>query len=145
MSVKRFERLLTIREAQENESSVVLAARLGDLNRAEQQRDQLLEYQGLYAHALLPNDARILKQMALMQQQLRQALQQQELRIAAAQTQVEQARALWLERHQASLSLEKLIERRRRVEVAADVRKQQAEADMWATRKAFQRNPDQDV
>lgn len=145
MSVKRFQRLLRIREAQESESAVALAGRLSDLNRAEQQRDQLLEYQGLYAHALLPNDARILKQMALMQQQLRQALQQQELRIAAAQTQVEQARTVWLERHQASLSLEKLIERRRRVEQVADTRKQQAEADMWATRKAFQRDRNDDV
>lgn len=145
MSVKRFQRLLTIREAQENESAVALAARLADLDRVEQQRDQLLEYQGLYGNALLPNDARILKQMALMQQQLRQALQQQELRIAAAQTQVEQARTAWLERHQASMSLEKLIERRRRVEAVADVRKQQAEADMWATRKAFQRDRSDDV
>jgi len=144
MSVKRFERLLRIREAQESESAVALAARLADLNRAEQQREQLLEYQGLYANALLPNDARILKQMALMQQQLRHALQQQELRMAAAQTQVEQARTAWLERHQASLSLEKLIERRRRAELVVEVRRQQAESDMWSTRKAFQRDRNDD-
>ncbi len=137
MSVKRFERLLKLREAQENETAVVLAARLAELNRTEQQRAQLSEYQSVYLNALVPNDARLLKQTALMHQQLRAALQQQELRVAAAQTQVDQARDVWLERHQASLSLEKLIERRRRLEAIADNRKQQREQDLWATRKAF--------
>jgi flagellar FliJ protein len=142
MSVKRFERLLRIREAQENEVAVTLAERLAELSRVEQQRDQLTEYQNQYFNARLPSDARILKQIALLQQQLRDALQQQELRIAAAESQVEQARSVWMEMHQASLSLEKLIERRRRVESTLDGRKQQREQDLWATRKAFQKNPD---
>ncbi len=140
MSVKRFQRLLTIREAQENESAVVLAGRLAELNKAEQQRSQLADYQGVYLNALIPNDARLMKQLALMHQQLREALQQQDLRVAAAQSQVDQAREVWMERHRASLSLEKLIERRRRLDAVADNRKQQREQDMWATRKAFQRD-----
>lgn len=140
MSVKRFERLLKLREAQENETAVVLAARLAELNRIEAQRTQLSEYQSVYLNALVPNDARLLKQLSLMHQQLREALQQQELRVAAAQTQVDQARDVWLERHQASLSLEKLIERRRRLDAIEDNRKQQREQDMWATRKAFSKD-----
>ena len=145
MSVKRFQRLLKIREAQENESAVVLAGRLAELGKVEQQRDQLVDYQAVYLNALIPNDARLMKQLSLMHQQLREALQQQELRVAAAQSQVDQARTLWLERHQASLSLEKLIERRRRLDAVQDNRKQQRESDMWATRKAFQRDQDAGV
>ena len=140
MSVKRFQRLLKIREAQENEVAVVLADRLADLSRAEQQRDQLSEYQSVYFQALMPNDAQMLKQIAFMRQQLREAIEQQELRVAAAQAQVERARDAWMERHQASLSLEKLIERRRRAENILDGRKQQRELDMWATRRAFDRD-----
>lgn len=143
MSVKRFQRLLKIREAQENEAAVALAGRLAELNRAEQHRDQLTDYQSVYLKSLIPNDARILKQLALMQQQLRGALQQQELRIAAAQAQVDQVREIWLERHQASLSIGKLIERRRRVESVIENRKQQTEQDMWATLKAFRRDQSQ--
>jgi len=140
MSVKRFQRLLKIREVQENEAAVGLAGRLEELNRAEQQRERLSEFQGLYFNASLPNDARMLKQMGFLQQQLREALEQQELRIAAAQSQADQARSVWMERHQASLSLEKLIDRRRRVESGVENRKQQREQDMWATRKAFQKD-----
>ncbi|AFL72431.1 MULTISPECIES: flagellar export protein FliJ [Thiocystis] len=144
MSVKRFERLRKIREAQENEVAVVLASRLAELNRAEQQRDQLSEYQSQYLHSGLPSDARMLKQMAQMQQQLREALQQQALRVAAAESQVEQARSVWMERHQATLSLAKLIERRRRTESVLDGRKQQREQDLWATRQAFQKHANAD-
>ncbi len=144
MSVKRFQRLLRIREVQENEAAVGLAGRLEDLVRAEEQRDQLAEYQGLYFKAILPNDARMLKQMAQMQQQLREALQQQDLRIAAAQSRVDQARSVWMERHRATLSLEKLIERRRRVESGLEGRRQQREQDMWATRKAYEKGRKED-
>lgn len=140
MSVKRFQRLLKIREAQESEASMVLASRLSELGRVERQRDQLAEYQGHYLNALVPSDPRMLKQLGLMQQQLREAIQQQELRVAAAQSQVDQARTVWLERHQASLSLEKLIERRGRQEHLQESRKQQRELDMWATRRVFERD-----
>ncbi|NEV60495.1 flagellar export protein FliJ [Thiorhodococcus minor] len=140
MSVRRFQRLLKIREAQENEAAVVLAERLADLGKLEQQRDQLTEYQSVYLDALVPNDARLLKQLGLMHQQLREALQQQELRVGAAQTRVDQARDAWLERHQASLSLEKLIERRRRADAVEENRKQQSALDMWATLRAFQKD-----
>ncbi|QIK38930.1 flagellar export protein FliJ [Caldichromatium japonicum] len=136
MSVKRFERLLKIRQAQENEAAALLGARLAELNRLEQQRSQLLEYQQIYLNAPIPNDVHLMKQLALMHQQLRGALQQQDLRVAAAQSQTEQVRAVWLERHQATLSLEKLIERRRRLEAIADSRRQQRELDLWATRQA---------
>ena len=142
MSVKRFQRLLKIREAQESEAALALAGRLSDLGRAEQQRTQLSEYQAVYLNALIPNDTRLMKQLSLMHQQLREALQQQELRVAAAQSQVEQARSAWLERHQASLSLEKLIERRRRIEAIEDGRKQQSALDMWTTLRAFRRDQD---
>ncbi|WP_043748701.1 flagellar export protein FliJ [Imhoffiella purpurea] len=145
MSVKRFERLLKIREAQESEAAVALADRLAELNRVESQRDQLLEYQNQYLHALIPNDANMLKQLGLMHQQLREAMQQQDLRIAAAQSQVDQARDIWSERHQASLSLDKLIEHRRRAEQARDARNQQREQDMWATRKAFQQDSNNEM
>jgi flagellar protein FliJ len=141
-SIKRFQRLLRIREAQENEGAVVLGQRLSDLQKAEQQRDLLEEYQSHYFHNNLPNDARILKQIALLQQQLRGALQQQEARVVIVAGQVEKARSAWMELHQASLSLEKLIERRRRVENTLDGRKQQFEQDLWATRKAFQKTDD---
>lgn len=143
MSVKRFQRLLKIRQAQENEVAVALAGRLGELHRVEQQRDQLLDYQQQYFNANLPSESQILKQIAYMQQQLRAALQQQELRIAAAETQVEQVRTVWMEAHQASLSLEKLIERRRRSADIVDGRKQQREQDLWATRQAFQKPPNE--
>lgn len=143
MSVKRFQRLLKIREAQENEAAVALAGRLAELNRVEQQRTQLVEYQASYLNAPVPNDVNLMKQLSLMHHQLREALQQQDLRVAAAQSQVDQARAVWMERHQASRSLEKLIERRRRFDGIADGRRQQRELDMWATRKAF--HPDQDA
>lgn len=136
-SVKRFQRLLKVREAQENEVAIALADRLSELSQAEQQRDQLLEYQDIYFRAFIPNDAHMLKQIAFMRQQLRDAMDQQDLRVTASQMQVERARAAWMERHQASLSLEKLIERRRRVENVENARKQQGESDMWATRKAF--------
>ncbi|MFD2112945.1 flagellar export protein FliJ [Thiorhodococcus fuscus] len=145
MSVKRFQRLLKIREAQENEAAVGLAGRLAELNRAELQHKQLSEYQSHYLNALVPNDVNMLKQLGLMHQQLREALQQQDLRVAAAQSQVDQAREIWLERHQASLSLDKLIEHRRRADDVRDNRNQQREQDMWATRKAFQQNPDNDM
>ncbi|MBV5308579.1 flagellar export protein FliJ [Chromatium okenii] len=143
-SIKRFQRLLTIRKAQENEGAVALGGRLAELQRIEHQRDLLVEYQSHYVNANLPNDARILKQIALLQQQLRGALQQQEGRLVIAEKQVEQARSAWMEMHQASLSLEKLIERRRRIENTLDGRKQQYEQDLWATRKAFQKT-DQDL
>lgn len=142
MSVKRFQRLLRIREAQESEAAVGLASRLGDLNRAEEQRTQLTQYQAVYLNALVPNDARLMKQLSLMHQQLRDALQQQDLRVAAARSQVEQARKVWLERHQATLSLDKLIERRRRFEAIEDGRKQQSALDMWATLRAFRKDQD---
>lgn len=142
MSVKRFQRLLKIREAQENEAAVVLAGRLSDLSKAEQQRDQLTQYQGVYLNALIPNDARLMKQLSLMHQQLREAVQQQELRVAAARAKVDQARDVWLERHQASLSLDKLIERRRRLDMIEDNRRQQGALDMWATLRAFQQGRD---
>ena len=87
----------------------------------------------------------MLKQMAQMQQQLREALQQQALRVAAAESQVEQARSVWMEKHQATLSLAKLIERRRRTESVLDGRKQQREQDLWATRQAFQKHANADA
>lgn len=142
MSVKRFQRLLKIREAQENESAVVLATRLADLNQAEAQQAQLTDYQNSYLNAPIPNDAHLIKQLSLMHHQLREAVQQQELRVAAAQNRLEQARAVWMERHQASRSLEKLIERRRRFDAVGEGRRQQRELDMWATRWAS--NPDRD-
>lgn len=142
MSTKRFERLLKIRKAQENEAAALLGARLAELNRLEQQRSKLLEYQQIYLEAPIPNDVHLLKQLALMHQQLRGALQQQDLRLAAAEAQVEQARAVWMERHQASRSLEKLIERRRRLEAIAENRRQQRELDLWATRQAARRDQD---
>lgn len=144
-SVKRFQRLLKIREIQESEAAVVLAGRVAEVNRAEQQREQLTEYQSVYLTSLLPNDARMLKQLALMQHQIREALQQQELRIAAAQAQVDQARDAWLERHQATLSLDKLLERMRGAEQAVEGQRQQRELDMWSTRKAFDRAVQQDA
>lgn len=142
MSVKRFQRLLKIREAQENEAAVALAGRLAELNRVERQRAQLVEYQASYLNAPVPNDVNLMKQLSLMHHQLREALQQQDLRVAAAQSQVDQARSAWMERHQASRSLEKLIERRRRFDAVADGRRQQRELDMWATRKAFDSDRD---
>ncbi|NEX20119.1 flagellar export protein FliJ [Thiorhodococcus mannitoliphagus] len=140
MSVRRFQRLLKIREAQESEAAVALAERRSDLSKVEQQRDQLTEYQSVYLNALVPNDARLLKQLGLMHQQLREALQQQELRVAAAQTRVDQARDVWLDRHQETLSLEKLIERRKRVDAIEENRKQQSALDMWATLRAFKKD-----
>ncbi|NVZ10011.1 flagellar export protein FliJ [Allochromatium humboldtianum] len=142
MSVKRFQRLLKIREAQENEAAVALAGRLAELNRVEQQRALLVEYQASYLNAPVPNDVNLMKQLSLMHHQLREALQQQDLRVAAAQSQVDQARTVWMDRHQASRSLEKLIERRRRFDAIADGRRQQRELDMWATRKAFDSDRD---
>ena len=142
MSVKRFQRLLKIREAQENEAAVALAGRLAEFNRVEQQRAQLVEYQTSYLNAPVPNDVNLMKQLSLMHHQPRDALQQQDLRVAAAQSQVDQARSAWMERHQASRSLEKLIERRRRFDAVADGRRQQRELDMWATRKAFDSDRD---
>ena len=142
MSVKRFQRLLKIREAQENEAAVALAGRLAEFDRVEQQRVQLLEYQSNYLNAPIPNDVHLMKQLSLMHHQLRDAVQQQDLRVAAAQSQVDQARAIWMERHQASRSLEKLIERRRQADAIDDNRRQQNELDMWATRKAFDSDRD---
>ncbi|QGU33497.1 flagellar export protein FliJ [Thermochromatium tepidum] len=142
MSVKRFQRLLKIRQAQENQAAVALAGRLAELNRLEQQRTLLLEYQKNYLNAPVPNDVHLMKQLSFMHHQLREALQQQDLRVAAAQIQVDQARSAWMERHQASRSLEKLIERRRRFESIAEGRRQQHELDMWATRKAFDSDRD---
>ena len=139
MSVKRFQRLLRVREAQESEAAVALAARLADLGRVEQQQRQLSEYQAVYLNAEIPNDAQLMKQLSFMHQQLREALQQQGLRVAAAQAKVDQARDVWLERHQASLSLEKLIERRRLADLVEEDRRQQSALDMWATLKAFQK------
>ncbi|NKN33210.1 flagellar export protein FliJ [Marichromatium bheemlicum] len=141
--IRRFKRLLRIREAQENEAAVGLAARLDTLNQVEAQREQLERYLNDYLNALVPEDVNMLKQLARMRDQLREALDQQELRISAAQAQVDQARAAWLERHQASLSLDKLIERRREQEALQEGRRQQREQDMWATRRAFdQRHQD---
>ena len=142
MSVKRFQRLLKIREAQENEAAVALAGRLAELNRVEQQRAQLVEYQASYLNAPVPNDVNLMRQLSLMHHQLREALQQQDLRVAAAQSQVDQARSVWMERHQASRSLEKLIERRRQFDAVTEGRRQQHELDMWATRKAFDSDRD---
>ncbi|GAB0149108.1 MULTISPECIES: flagellar export protein FliJ [Marichromatium] len=135
--IRRFKRLLRIREAQENEAAVGLAARLDTLNQVEAQREQLERYLNDYLNALVPEDVNMLKQLARMRDQLREALDQQELRVDAAQAQVDQARAFWLERHQASLSLDKLIERRREQEALQEGRRQQREQDMWATRRAF--------
>lgn len=143
MSLQRFQRLLRIREIQENESAAGLATRLEDLRLAEQQRDRIQEYQRLYFDSLVPNDARMLKQMALMQSQLREALDQQELRVAAAEARMEQAREAWLERHRDTLSLEKLIERRRRTEDLHETRRQQREQDAWATQRAFRQIQEQ--
>ncbi|MGQ9659023.1 MAG: flagellar export protein FliJ [Thermochromatium sp.] len=137
MSVKRFQRLLKIRKAQENEAAMALARRLAELNRVEQQRALLVEYQTSYLNTPVPNDVHLMKQLAFMHHQLREALQQQDLRVAAAQTKVDQACSVWMECHQISRSLEKLIERRRRFDAVAEGRRQQRELDMWATRKAF--------
>ncbi len=143
MSIKRFERLLKIRQAQENEAAALLGARLAELNRLEQQRAQLLEYQQIYLNAPIPHDVHLMKQLALMHQQLRGALHQQDLRVAAAQAQADQVRTVWMERHQATRSLAKLIERRRRLEAIADQRRQQRELDLWATRQAARRTQDE--
>lgn len=139
MSVKRFQRLLKVRETLENQAAATLGARLEELRQAEGHRDRLEELLYSYLDSQVQHDARALKQVASMRGQLRAALEQQELRIAAAESQVETARGLWLERHQDSLSLEKLIERRRQAEQVAENRRLQHEQDAWATRKAFER------
>lgn len=138
-AIQRIQRLLRIREAQESEAAVGLAARLETVSHIEQQREQLETYQRETLACLLPDDAVMLRQLAKMREQVREALEQQELRLAAAHSQVEQARAIWTERHQASLSLEKLIERRRQQESIEEGRRLQREQDMWATRRTFDR------
>lgn len=136
-AIRRVQRLLKIREAQEREAAAALATRLEAVMRIEQQREQLEDYQRETLAALIPTDAAMLRQLAQMREQVREALDQQELRLAAARSQLEQARAIWNERHQACLSLEKLIERRRQQEWVHEARRQQLEQDLWATRRAF--------
>jgi flagellar FliJ protein len=142
MSVKRFERLLKVRETIENQAAVGLAARLEDLRQAESYQAQLQTLLYSYLDRDLASDAWTLKQAAKMRAQLRAALEQQEVRIATAQAQVEQARSVWMELHRDSLSLEKLIERRRQTEQVAENRRIQREQDAWATRKAFEKGQD---
>ncbi len=139
MSVKRFQRLLRVREMIENQAAVGLAARLEDLRRAEAQHRQLDELLHSYLNVGVPGDVLGMKQMAEMRGQLRNALEQQDLRIVAAESRAEDARAVWMEKHRDSLSLGKLIERRRQVEQVTENRRLQAEQDAWATRKAFEK------
>ncbi|WPL19738.1 flagellar export protein FliJ [Thiorhodovibrio winogradskyi] len=139
MSVKRFQRLLKVREMIENQAAVALAARLEDQRRAELQRGQLNELLASYLNTGVPENVLAMKQFAEMRGQLRAAIEQQEVRVAAAQARAEQARGQWMEKHRDSLSLEKLIERRRQVEQVTENRRLQAEQDAWATRRAFER------
>lgn len=138
MSVKRFQRLLKVREMIENQAAVGLAARLEELRRAEGQRNQLDELLASYLSAGVPDSVLGMKQVAEMRGQLRAAIEQQQLRVAAAEARVEQARAVWMDKHRDSMSLEKLIERRREFEQMTENRRMQAEQDAWATRKAFE-------
>jgi flagellar FliJ protein len=137
MSVKRFQRLLKVRKMIENQAAVGLGARLEEVRRAETQQGQLQELLASYLHTGVPGDARGMKQVAEMRGQLRAAIEQQEFRVLAAQSRAEDARAIWLDKHRDSLSLEKLIERRRQSEQLSENRRLQAEQDAWATRKAF--------
>lgn len=139
MSVKRFQRLLKVREMIENQAAVGLAARLEEQRRAERQRGQLDELLASYLNTGVPDSVMAMKQVAEMRGQLRTAIEQQDLRVAAAQARAEEARAVWMEKHRDSLSLEKLIERRRQVEQVTENRRLQAEQDAWATRRAFER------
>ncbi len=139
MSVRRFKRLEAIRKMQENLAAIQLATQLQALNAAEQQRDLLNNYLESYLKAGIPDDIHQIKHMAMMRQQLRTAIGQQAGQIAAAEAVVEQARGVWIERHQATLSLTKLIERRQQAELIEDNRRQQQELDAWAIRRAFDR------
>jgi len=138
MSVKRFQRLLKVREMIENQAAVGLAGRLEELRRVERQRGQLEELLASYLNTGVPNSVLGMKQVAEMRGQLRTAIEQQQVRVAAAEARVEQARAVWMDKHRDSMSLEKLIERRRQVEQVTENRRMQAEQDAWATRKAFE-------
>ncbi|MFO7955076.1 flagellar export protein FliJ [Thioalkalivibrio sp.] len=139
MNPKRLERLLRLRRLEEGEATRQLGERLQQLDAIEGQRERLETYQREYLQATLPDDANALKWLAGMRDQLRSALEQQDLRIQAAESQVETARQEWLERHRNSLSLEKLLERRRAETAQNDARRQQTEQDMWATRQAHAR------
>ncbi|WP_017942232.1 MULTISPECIES: flagellar export protein FliJ [unclassified Thioalkalivibrio] len=142
MNPKRLERLLRVRRIEESEATRQLGERLQQLDAIADQRERLETYQREYLHASLPDDANALKWLAGMRDQLRSALEQQDLRIQAAESQVETARQEWLERHRNSLSLEKLLERRRAETAQHDARRQQTEQDMWATRQAHAREAD---
>ena len=139
MSVKRFQRLLKVREMIENQAAIGLAARLDELRRIEVQRGQLEGLLNSYLEVGVPNSARGMRQVAEMRSQLRTVIEQQGLRIAEAEFRVEEARDIWMEKHRDSLSLEKLIERRRQVENMTENRRMQSEQDAWATRQAFDR------
>ncbi|MBK1648902.1 flagellar export protein FliJ [Rhabdochromatium marinum] len=139
MSVKRFQRLLKVREMIENQAAIGLAARLDELHRIEGQHGQLEDLLNSYLEVGVPNSARGMRQVAEMRSQLRTVIEQQELRIAEAEFRVEEARDIWMEKHRDSLSLEKLIERRRQVEEMTENRRMQSEQDAWATRQAFDR------
>lgn len=138
MSVKRFERLLRVRATLENQAAIGLAARLEELRQAEGYQEQLQQLLYSYLDTGLSGDARTLKQSAKMRAQLRTAMERQELRIAAVYEQVEQARSQWMDRHRDTLSLEKLIERRRQAEQVTENRRLQYEQDAWATRRVFE-------
>ena len=138
MSVKRFQRLLKVREMIENQAAVGLAGRLEELRRADGQRGQLEELLASYLNTGVPDSVIGMKQVAEMRGQLRTAIEQQELRVAAAEARAEQAREVWMDKHRDSMSLEKLIERRRQVEQVTENRRLQGEQDAWATRKAFE-------
>lgn len=138
MSAKRFQRLLKVRKMIENQSAIVLAARLEAARLAESQRTQLDGLLCSYLDMGVPNDARAMRQFAEIRGQLRIAIEQQELRIDAAEARVDDARNLWMEKHRDSLSLEKLIERRVKADAVTENRRQQAEQDAWSTRRAFE-------
>ncbi|WP_018949567.1 flagellar export protein FliJ [Thioalkalivibrio sp. ALMg11] len=142
MNPKRLERLLRLRRIEESEATRQLGERLQQLDGIAGQRERLETYQREYLQATLPDDANALKWLAGMRDQLRSALEQQDLRIQAAESQVETARQEWLERHRNSLSLEKLLQRRKAETALHDARRQQTEQDMWATRQAYAREED---
>ncbi len=139
MNPERLDRLLRLRRIEESEATRQLAQRLRQLEAMTQQREQLQRYQQEYWQTALPEDANGLKWLATMREQLAAALEQQDLRIQAAESQVATARAEWLQRHRACLSLEKLADRRRAEALQREARRQQIEQDLWATRQVHAR------
>jgi flagellar FliJ protein len=137
VSIARFTRLLNIRELEERQAAIKLAQRLTELQNAEHQREQLENYLLVYLKTQMPHDAQQLKQLSTLRSQIRSALEHQSLSIRSAQSKVEQARDVWLERHQASLSLEKLLERLQQEQRIVEKRLEQKEQDAWVSRQVF--------